>query len=156
MANADVATGFVSSEICKTQGRIFEKAADYRFDFRNFVEKYMNSEFCEKEMDADFSMYQLEKPDVCIEALDEEIAVNPFSEKVVPDQAYNIGYLYRLGWYITGLKSCELLKRFSVDYMLEITKDALPYEMGGMNQKILEYKHCLYQIFINAQAENID
>ena len=49
----------IGYQICMTQSKLFAYAIEQNYDDDDFIKKYMNSDFCNKEMDALWSRFQL-------------------------------------------------------------------------------------------------
>lgn len=97
--------------ICDRQGKIFRIAADRMYDMSAFARAYMNSYFCNGQMDSIYSRYQFaweyesieefldECPDICL--------VMP-NEKYDSDIAEWAGYIYRILAFCSGYSSKEI------------------------------------------------
>lgn len=85
----------VGHEICKTQQNIFLLAMDKNFDDEDFARKYMNSEFCSREMDALYSFFHMTNTAYIMSVLLDEI--HPEKNNLHYD--YNaiewIGWMYK-------------------------------------------------------------
>lgn len=63
----------VGYDICKTQQNVFSLAMDMNFDDEDFAKNYMNSEFCQREMDAIYSFFHMTDPNYFMAELLDEI-----------------------------------------------------------------------------------
>lgn len=55
-----------------TQGHIFQFASESSYDLERFVTEYMKSDFCNREMDSDYSIFQNEVDTACTEVIMKE------------------------------------------------------------------------------------
>lgn len=111
----------IENRICETQAELYEYVAKKQFIFPNFSDIYLNSDFCRRAMDSEYSRFQLQWPG---ELLDFIIPENPGVDKKYEDNtqfdgavAYWIGYMYRYLSTATGLSSKDVLKRWSFSQM---------------------------------------
>ncbi len=58
--------------VADTQGAIFQYAADHGWDMPDFIIKYMNSRFCNQEMDSMDSYFHYKPDTVCVSYLENE------------------------------------------------------------------------------------
>ena len=84
--------------VSKTQGKIFEYAAEKSkmFEFKDFVDNYMNSDFCLRVMDASYAYDQISPirdlaPDIDDLLPPLFVGFTPVSK----DTAYWMGFMYR-------------------------------------------------------------
>lgn len=112
----------VNYNICRTQGRIFEYAAKNGYAFPEFINLYMNSDFCRRAMDTSYSRFQLSDEEECWDFIEPEIGSqlhclegNAFFDI---DIAYWIGFTYRQLYIETEIKSKELVTIISPDELL--------------------------------------
>lgn len=109
--------------IANAQGHIFEYASEVGYDMEVFVEKYMESDFCNLEMDSEYSPFQNELDVPCM-----EVIMNEFSAKniVVPMNdkkryrycAYYVGFVYRYLKLLSRLSSKEVYRKIPFEKMV--------------------------------------
>lgn len=108
----------VGHDICKTQQNIFILAMDMEFDDEDFAEKYMNSEFCSREMDALYSFFHMTDPKYTMGVILEEI--HPKKNNLHYD--FNaiewIGWIYKYLQLRFEIPSKEIYKTLPLKTML--------------------------------------
>lgn len=101
-------------DICDTQAMIYSYAAEQGYDMQKFSNLYLNSEFCAREMDAEYSIMQLADDTVCWEYFEPEIGSHlvkcPDGRCFDADVAWWIGFTYRQLAFVTGKSSAEIAK----------------------------------------------
>ena len=108
--------------ICDTQAEIYSYAAEHGYDMQQFSDLYLASDFCRREMDAEYSVMQLADDAVCWECLEPEIG--SFLTKYPNglcfdlDAAWWIGFTYRQLAFVTKKPSSELVKKASFRQLL--------------------------------------
>lgn len=100
--------------ICEQQQEIFEYMYDKNVDILRFAEKFMNSDFCNRHLDARYSVHQFNDIVNWVEFL--EMEFNPFALKISNHEISRhtagwIGFVYRHLHFATGLKSSELFQK---------------------------------------------
>ncbi len=85
----------VGYDICKSNQRLFALAIDKDFDDEEFAEKYMNSEFCEREMDALYSFFHMSDTAYTMSVLLDEIHPKKNTRHYNPDTIEWIGWMYK-------------------------------------------------------------
>ena len=119
----------VNWQICNTQGNIFREYALLMNPkaFREFVRFYMESDFCNREMDSNYSWFHLQPPGQSMDFIDKEIPLKTkkdwtYTTKYIysPDIAWWIGFTYRHLALVTKLQSREIVKLIPMD-VLEIS-----------------------------------
>ena len=87
----------VLHDICKTQAGLFKTMASRNVKMDDFIDMYMESEFCERQMDSLCDYYQIASPDEIIPEIEKEIkiTVDPLVKTIDESDAYEIGYIYR-------------------------------------------------------------
>lgn len=111
--------------ICRTQGDLYEWAADNKYIFPDFSDIYLGSSLCERTMDSEYSTLQLREP---LEHMDfflmERPDIESFKDKIKTpfsgEIAYWIGFLYRALNYETHRPSKELKDIYPFDKMLSL------------------------------------
>jgi len=107
----------IETAICETQGDLFEFVANLGTDMEWFIPTYMNSDFCNREMDATYSYFQMEHPLEILDFLSKEIG----ECKIKPnkyfrlDVAFWLGYTYRQLKIQTGVSSKEIFQTISLE-----------------------------------------
>ena len=71
-----------------TQGHIFEYASELGYDLEEFVTEYMKSDFCNQEMDSDYSMFQNEVDTACMEVILKEFSKKGITIQSDPEHRY--------------------------------------------------------------------
>ena len=117
----------VGYDICETQEKIFSLAMDMGFDDENFISKYMNSQFCNREMDALYSWFQMADP---------EDSMDYILKEIEPQKNYRHHDEYAIQW--TGWMYRYLHLRLKVSsreiYAILPLKDMLVYYIGMHTQ----------------------
>ena len=106
----------IQYSICRTQGDLYEWAANNKFMFPEFSDIYMNSDFCRRTMDTNYSRFQLREPEEHMDFLiikNPEILEHKYTDKHFRnDVAYWIGFTYRHIWFETKMPSKEIVTRY--------------------------------------------
>ena len=107
--------------VCVNHGRIFASAATrFGFDMEDFADKYMRSDFCERCMDTDWSVYQLWWPEEALCELEDEFGIEKADKQLeCIDTIQWIGYMYRLLWFRYGLKGKDIAAQLPFSKMME-------------------------------------
>jgi hypothetical protein len=108
----------VDTFICETQGLIFTLAIDMGFDDDDFVEKYMNSRFCNVEMDALYSYFQMAEPEDSMDYVLKEVQPTKNSKHYDGDAMYWVGYMYRYIHLRLGISSDTIYRSLPLKDML--------------------------------------
>ena len=66
-------TKLVEQDVCNTQRDIFTLAINMGYDEKDFIQKYMNSKFCNQNMDSTYSFFQTADEGYCMEYILDEI-----------------------------------------------------------------------------------
>lgn len=111
------------SAIAISQGHIFEYASDQGYDLREFVHRYMESDFCNQEMDSYYSSFHDEFARPCMEVIlkefsDKGICISKDKDHHFRYCAYPIGFIYRYLQLLSGYPSKELIHRIPFDKMI--------------------------------------
>lgn len=130
-----------------TQGHIFEYACDHDYDLEDFVTEYMKSDFCNIEMDAEYSAFQNELDCPCMEVIEKEFSEKNIKIKIDKEHhnrycAFYVGFVYRYLQLLSGWSSKELIER-------------IPFKTMVLNYYLdhYEYKDAIIAI---CNSENID
>ena len=59
--------------ICRTQAEIYVQVVNDGYDIESFSNAYLASRFCEREMDAVYSHFQIEFPSECLDFIYHEV-----------------------------------------------------------------------------------
>jgi len=110
--------------IANTQGEIYQVANDMGFDLEDFSDKYLNSDFCQKEMDCAYSVYQREFGDACMTMIlaefeEKNITILP-KEKEPMYSVFWVGAMYRYLFYHLRKYSKDLSKEISFKKLSEL------------------------------------
>jgi len=110
----------IEYDICQTQGMIYEYAWSLFYDMKSFSEGYMRSDFCRREMDSRYSVFQLQDPEECFDFLDKDVLQDKpvLSGRIDKNTAYWIGFTYRQLHFETGMKSREIEEKVSFKAMM--------------------------------------
>lgn len=82
----------VGYDICKMQQKLFMLAMEMDFDDDDFIQKYMNSDFCSREMDALYSFFHMTDPKYTMAVILDEI--HPQKS----DMHYDFNAIEWIGW----------------------------------------------------------
>ena len=98
----------LENDICLTQARIYERAALDGYKFPDFSEKYLSSHFCQNRMETQYSSFQREDAETCLEFIYPEIGFIRGTDMFAPDIAHWIGYTYFQLYCETGIHGAIL------------------------------------------------
>lgn len=97
---------------------IFVEAYDTNYDMCDFANKFMNSEFCEKYMDALYSHWQYQNAKVSMEVIEFEITPKKSKNTYVSREAcYFIGYIYKQIYLNIAQPSKEIIRLLPFEEM---------------------------------------
>ena len=113
--------------ICNTQGKLFLLAGEMGFDEDSFIKAYMESDFCRREMDALYSVFQMADPEDIMDYVLKEIHPEKNSRTYGPDRINWTGYMYRYLKLRLGISSAGI-------YRVIPLKDMLVYYVGMHTQ----------------------
>ena len=126
-------------DIAKTQGEVFEYAYQQNYDMSIFIQKYMNSEFCNTEMDSECSYFHFKNAEMCLPYVIKESDC-PKSEKN-KDCDYNfIGMIYRYLVFLTEKPSKEIFKIISPEELDDLSISYENFEIEDAAKDILDNK----------------
>lgn len=103
---------------CDNQGFVFELAQKIGYDINDFVDKFMTSDFCARELDALYSWFQTSEPEDIMDYVLKEIEPEYSSETYSNDKLHWIGYMYRYINLRFGINSSEIYKVLPMKDML--------------------------------------
>ena len=142
----------IEYSIANAQGNIFKYASELGYDLETFVEKYMESDFCNKDMDSEYSPFQNELDVPCMEILTKEFSnkkINiPINTNIKYEYcAYYIGFVYRYLQILSGLSSKEIykkipFKKMTLNYFLD------HYEYSDAIKEICRCEKINYNKFV--------
>lgn len=133
-------------EMCSRQGEIYKYAAENGYDLKWFSSIFLCSNFCNKELDSIFSVYQLAHykwiiansfPEFECELKKSECDKPQREAEIV--YAEDVGFMYRLLHILTGVSSKELSEIVAFDYII---KKATGFQHYG-------FERCAYEIIEN-------
>lgn len=113
--------------ICENQGDLFNLAQKMGFDDDDFIKEYMNSVFCQREMDAPYSVFQMGEPEDVMDYTLKEITPRKNLQHYNTNAIQWIGYMYRYMHIRTGIDSSVLYEKLPL-------KDMLAYYIGMHTQ----------------------
>ena len=109
----------INYDICYTQQRIYKYMCQQGYDMKTFSDAYLQSDFCRRAMDTNYSRFQLETALECADfympEIEDKLKKLPDGEKFDLDIAEWIGFTYRQ-LYIVSKKPSSILA------------DAIPFE----------------------------
>ena len=107
---------------CRTQAELYEYIYEQGYDIVDFSDKYLNSDFCNREMDSLYSVFQREDP---VQILDfvipqigdlkkkkEEAFSNPYIG------AWELGYIYRYLHFLIKVSSKDIAAKINTKTMI--------------------------------------
>jgi len=118
-------------DICDVQRRIYQLAYKKNYSVEEFSDLFLKPDFCRRELDSDWSHFQLETAD---ENMDHILA--EMGEKLTEvtaqdtdiDLAGYVGFMYRYLFFITPYPSAELEERVSFE---DIAKTVIESSIKG-------------------------
>ena len=146
----------LEKDICKTQAKIYEKAAIDGCDMPVFSGKYLKSRFCLKQMEALYSSFQREDADTCLYFIYREIGDmrnSSHGDGFNPDIAWWVGYTYYQLYCETGIHGNELADRILFHAILanyghhimdEIYSTDLLCKYYGLEKDYLHQQYAIY------------
>ena len=108
---------------CVTQANLYKHVYSHGYYIIDFSDKYLASDFCNREMDSLYSVFQREDPlqilDFVIPQIGELVpqTENPFHSPYWG--AWDLGYMYRYLHYSTGLHSKDIVSCIDTKTMLQ-------------------------------------
>ena len=111
---------YTEDAICRTQASIYVQVVHDGYDVKSFSDAYLTSNFCQRSMDAEYSRFQIEFPQECLDFIYPEIKeqLRPRDEIVDYEKVYWAGYMYRALQLLTGLSSNKLQRKIPCDKLL--------------------------------------
>lgn len=113
----------IEYDICQTQQRIYEYMCAQNYDMKVFSKLYLESEFCRKAMDTNYSRFQLETPRECADFYMPEIGAElrklEDGRSFDLDMAGWIGFTYRQIYLKTQTPSALLARLLPFDAMVQ-------------------------------------
>ena len=111
------------SNTCDTQGDLYEYVFKENYDIIDFSDKYLASDFCNREMDSLYSVFQREDPLQILDFVIPQIGdlfpqtENPFHTPYWG--AWDLGYMYRYLHYSTGMHSKDIVSCIDTKTMIQ-------------------------------------
>lgn len=151
MVYSEELSQLIMDEIAKTQTETFIYAESKGYNMDDFITKYMNSDFCNREMDSLDSYYHFKNGTVCLSCLEHEteISKEPYDSYV--DVGF-VGKIYRYLVYALNIPSKDVIHLISpreldslaVEYELyntsDIVKDIISrYHLSGTSQMFEQF-----------------
>lgn len=112
----------IDIDICNTQARIYKYICQEKYNVEQFSDAYLQSDFCNREMDAKYSHFQLESELECLDFIMPEIkkyVSKTNTQTFDEDVAFWIGYMYRYLQLYTKTDSKSLQQKLSFKKMCE-------------------------------------
>lgn len=128
----------VNLVICETQGEIYRSAAKKGYNMPLFSYNYMNSKFCERNMDSLYSPIQYGDADLALEYFEEECQNNGFQISKNENIAFWIGYMYRYIADSLGISSSDVVKKVDYCKMLQMYEGFHTVDEDLMVEKLNE------------------
>ena len=129
------------NDLASVQGELFRYINHRNYDYREFVETYMNSKFCNLSMDAEFSYVQYMEPEEMMPFLNKEWKgkLDPFMKRPIDITMYYIGYMYRYISRKYGIASKSLYRKVPLDDMEKIiTSHSQDHEIADIEKAIID------------------
>lgn len=118
--------------IAQEQAEIFEYAESQGYDMDDFIYKYMNSDFCNREMDSECSFFHFKPSEVCFPYIKKECNLIKSESKEYNDVGW-IGMIYRYLVYKLNVPSRELILLIPPR---ELDKMVYKYELWNTDEAI--------------------
>ena len=106
---------------CRNQQEFFELMTQRGIDMYTFIPDFLNSDFCNRELDADYSVFQWADAEDWLDFLQNEISLTPnplIKEKIPPKIAGWIGFTYRQIQINTKKNSKEIIRKVPLQNLL--------------------------------------
>lgn len=104
---------------CMTQASLYEYVYREGYDVLAFSDLYISSDFCNREMDSVYSVFQREDPLQILDFVIPQIGeLKKMEDSSIYVEAADLGYIYRYLHFLTGLPSVEIGKRVNARSML--------------------------------------
>ncbi len=130
--------------IATKQGELFEYAENKGHNMAGFITQYMLSDFCNKEMDSDYSYFHLKMPEVNYSYVINEICEVYDDSKDFINAAW-VGAIYRYLVFLTGIHSRDIVTMIAPK---ELDDMALEYETTSIEAaaemivKLAPFQNC--------------
>ena len=108
---------------CATQANLYDHICRCGYDIIDFSDKYLASDFCNREMDSLYSVFQREDPLQILDFVIPQIGnlvpqtENPFHTPYWG--AWDLGYMYRYLHYSTGMHSKDIVSCIDTKTMIQ-------------------------------------
>ena len=107
---------------CKNQQEFFELMSKKCMDMYTFIPDFLQSDFCNRELDADYSVFQCSDVEDWLDFLKKEISLTPnplAKKKISPKVAGWLGFTYRQIQVETKMKSSEIIQKIPLQNMVQ-------------------------------------
>ena len=107
--------------ICEQQQEFFEDISKNKVDMYTFIPAFLMSDFCNRELDAFYSVYQYSDLGDWEDFLKKEIEITPdlFTKKRISVKISGwLGYTYRYIQIESGLKSRDIIEKIPVEKLI--------------------------------------
>lgn len=144
--------GFVitkgDEKTCATQARLYKYVHEHGYDIVDFSDRYLASDFCNRQMDAPYSVFQREDPLQMLDFILPEFGDKDFVNrsdfttdclKPIPEEgffinhpyfgAWEVGYLYRYLHFMTGLPSREIVSILPTEMIIHEMKRRMDWNL---------------------------
>lgn len=95
--------------IAETQGEIFKYAESKGYDMVDYIEKYMRSDFCNREMDSECSYFHFKTAEVCFPYIEKEIGEGRTTGSLIEGSEW-VGRIYRYLVFALKMPSKKLIE----------------------------------------------
>ena len=112
--NMDYSESFIPAMmdmLARQQGEIFLYEQQHGYSLDDFIPKYMHSDFCNREMDAEFSFFHFKMAESCFPYIQQELRLKQGADTI--GDAYWVGMMYRYLVLATGRPSREIVENIS-------------------------------------------
>lgn len=134
MISLDDASFIVIERIAETQEEIFEYASSNGYFMDDFIEKYMFSDFCNREMDSQDSYFHFKTPEVCFTYLKAEL----HDFKKGKNDFYNVGWVGKMYRYLAYFLESSSLAVYNLIPPHELDAFAISCEMINKKDAVEE------------------
>lgn len=118
--------------IATEQGQIFEYAKSKGYDIDDFIVQYMNSAFCNREMDSECSFFHFKPAEVCFPYIEKECNLKKAASEEYNDVGWT-GMMYRYLVYKLNIPSYKLI---SILPPKELDSMVYAYELVNTDEAI--------------------
>lgn len=137
MNYSDSFTPEMMEMIAREQAEIFELAEEKGYDMNDFSYKYMNCDFCNREMDSQCSFFHFKPCEVCMAYIEKECRFIPAKEESFYNAGW-VGFIYRHLVFTTGISSREIVEKIPPKELDDLYFSYELYETEDTVRKIIE------------------